>query len=304
MNGILSGLPPGLAGYVASQQQQQQQQAAQLQKMQGILSLQNALEGQQLSRQTNPLQVKLLEAQLAKANAPRPLMAVPRGSDLIDPSNPAAPVYSNPAEPKQPRVHFDAERGVLIDLDTGLSRPIPGVSPKPKEPKASRTQYDPERGVMVNLDTGVATPIAGVGPKPEKPTAQQQQQVVGVNNTRNAIETYREALKNFGSMDVLNPAKRAEIGTAYNNMLLQAKEAYNLGVLNGPDYMILQQVITNPASATGAITPRKSLESQLTQLDSIMERVGQTVRNSPTSPLTPRSQISSSGGFKVLGPER
>ena len=61
---------------------------------------------------------------------------------------------------------------------------------------------------------------------------------------------------------MLKPSARAGIGTKYNNMLLQAKEAYNLGVLNGPDYEILQTVITDPRSLTGIATPKKALISR------------------------------------------
>jgi hypothetical protein len=154
--------------------------------------------------------------------------------------------------------------------------PVPGMTPK------QRTQYDPERGVIVNLDTGVATPATAAGEplgrKPEKPTAESLKQTTGVANLRTAISTYKDALQGFGALDILNPAARARIGTAYNNMLLQAKEAYNLGVLNGPDYMILQEVITNPTSMTGAITPKTALNDQLAQLDRIMSGVGETVQ--------------------------
>ena len=41
-------------------------------------------------------------------------------------------------------------------------------------------------------------------------------------------------------------------------MMLQAKEAYNLGVLNGPDFQILQSVVTDPRSLTGAFTSKES----------------------------------------------
>lgn len=71
MNGILSGLPPGLAGYVASQQMQQQQQGNQLQQLQGMLSIQNALEEQKL----NPLKRAQLELALKRAQQNNALIA-------------------------------------------------------------------------------------------------------------------------------------------------------------------------------------------------------------------------------------
>ena len=129
-------------------------------------------------------------------------------------------------------------------------------------------------------DANTLQPIGGpVGPKVGE-TAQKQQ--IGVTNTQSAIKEYRDALKSMSPQDILQPNARARMGTIYNNMLLQAKEAYNLGVLNGPDYMILQQVITNPMSATGGITSKKALDDQAKKLDEIMGKVGATVIRTQT----------------------
>jgi hypothetical protein len=66
------------------------------------------------------------------------------------------------------------------------------------------------------------------------------------------------------------------MGTKYNNMMLQAKEAYNLGVLNGPDLEILTSVITDPRSMKGVITSNKALDGQASELDRIMQQIGMT----------------------------
>ena len=136
-------------------------------------------------------------------------------------------------------------------------------------------------GVMVDANT--RQPVGPLGPKIGE-SAQKQQ--TGVANTQSAIGEYRDALKKFSVTDLANPASRARMGTVYNNMLLQAKEAYNLGVLNGPDYMILQQVITNPASMTGALTSKKALDDQAAKLDEIMGKIGGTVSQTQSG-LTP-----------------
>lgn len=122
------------------------------------------------------------------------------------------------------------------------------------------------------LDANSRQPLAGAaGPKVGE-SAQKQQ--VGVASTKSAIAEYREALKKWGAADIASPDARAKMGTVYNNMLLQAKEAYNLGVLNGPDYQILQEVITNPASIKGGITSKAALDEQASQLDAIMSKIG------------------------------
>jgi len=138
----------------------------------------------------------------------------------------------------------------------------------------------PPPGYRWNPD-GSLTAIPG-GPGDKLPESQQKQ-VVGVQNLSNAIQEYRQALKSFGMLDALNPDQRAMMGTKYNNMMLQAKEAYNLGVLNGPDFDILQSVVTDPRSLKGVITSNKALDTQASELDRIMSGVAQT-----SSQLKPR----------------
>lgn len=120
---------------------------------------------------------------------------------------------------------------------------------------------------------GTLSAIPG-GPGDKLPEAQQKQ-VVGVNNLSNAIAEYRDQLKGFGAIDFAKPDARAVMGTKYNNMMLLAKEAYNLGVLNGPDFEILQSVITDPRSARGVFTSKDALDKQASELDRIMQKVAQ-----------------------------
>jgi len=120
------------------------------------------------------------------------------------------------------------------------------------------------------LDT--AKHQASLNPQAKMSEAQKKQ-VIGVQNTKNAIQEYRDQLKGFGVMDLASPDARAAMGTKYNNMMLQAKEAYNLGVLNGPDFEILQSVITNPTSLKGAVTSKEALDKQAAELDRIMTQI-------------------------------
>ena len=128
------------------------------------------------------------------------------------------------------------------------------------------------------------------GPGDKLPESQQKQ-VVGTQNLSNAIREYREALKTFGTLDAVKPDQRAMMGTKYNNMMLQAKEAYNLGVLNGPDFDILQSVVTDPRSIKGVITSNNALDTQAAELDRIMSGVAQT-----SSQLKPRGGAAQTSG--------
>lgn len=86
-------------------------------------------------------------------------------------------------------------------------------------------------------------------------------QVTGAVNMVDAINNYQSVLKKYNGL-ALAPTTRAELSNAYNNMMLQAKEAYNLGVLNGPDYEILQSVVKDPNSFKGTLVDTNMLIGQ------------------------------------------
>lgn len=60
-------------------------------------------------------------------------------------------------------------------------------------------------------------------------------------------------------------------------MLLQAKEAYNLGVLNGPDLMIMEQIVQDPTSLKGLVIGGRAISRQADELDRIMNTIKSNV---------------------------
>lgn len=130
----------------------------------------------------------------------------------------------------------------------------------------------------------------------DKLSESQNKQVLGVQNLRNAITEYRDALKSFPATGVISPDQRARMGTYYNNMMLQAKEAYQLGVLNGPDLDILTSVITDPRSVKGMITSKSALDQQAGNLDQLMQKIGET--SSVVRPRMNKENIVDFGSLK------
>lgn len=120
---------------------------------------------------------------------------------------------------------------------------------------------------------------------------EQQKQVVGVKNTVNAIQEFRDELPNFSRWDSLNPKSRATMNTKYRNMLLQAKEAYNLGVLNGPDLQILESIVTNPTSFSGTVVGKDVIDAQASELSRIIQNMGNVAVNKvrPNEVITPQA---------------
>jgi hypothetical protein len=121
--------------------------------------------------------------------------------------------------------------------------------------------------------------------------AEQQKQVVGIKNTVNAIQEFRDELPNFSRWQSLNPQARATMNTKYRNMLLQAKEAYNLGVLNGPDLSILESIVTNPTSFSGAFIGKDVIDTQASELSRIIQNMGavSVAKVKPNDTITPQA---------------
>jgi len=123
-------------------------------------------------------------------------------------------------------------------------------------------QFDPNTRQMTPVMANGQPLMGSKGNLPEGAT----KQVTGATNLKSAIDNYKDTLKGFSTLDMVNPDARANMGNAYNNMMLQAKEAYNLGVLNGPDYAILQSVVKDPTKVGSLLTSKKALEQQATDL--------------------------------------
>jgi hypothetical protein len=140
--------------------------------------------------------------------------------------------------------------------------------------------------------------VPGVKPPPPKMGEKQVNQIAGIDALGSAVDEYVSAMSGWKKSDALNPNKRAAIGTAYNNMMLQAKEAYNLGVLNGPDYSILQSVVKDPTSWSAAITSNEALIQQANELKRIMGGVRDAVTNAK-KPKPPAAAASAAAGKTV-----
>jgi hypothetical protein len=173
--------------------------------------------------------------------------------------------------------------------------------------KLEKGTYDAERGMIIDTRTGEARPVTQNGvPFTAKLPEAQQKQIVGTKNLKNAIAEYKDQMGGWNASDIVKPDARAAMGVKYNNMMLQAKEAYNLGVLNGPDFEILTSVVTDPRSITGAITSNDALVKQATELDRIMGDISGTtsdkVRGNDT-PYVPKQTTISTGKGTAQHPE-
>jgi hypothetical protein len=175
---------------------------------------------------------------------------------------------------------YQKEQANLKDIQSSFS---------PVESNGQIFAMNSKTAQLVPLKDASGQPLMGTkGNLPEGAT----KQVTGATNLKDAIINYKDTLTGFNTLDMVNPDARAKMGNAYNNMMLQAKEAYNLGVLNGPDYAILQSVVKDPTKLNALLTSKDALQSQATDLskqaDKIIENVYKTHnRTVPASLQTP-----------------
>jgi hypothetical protein len=177
-----------------------------------------------------------------------------------------------------------------IQIDTGtaiefrdpddMSKVLQRIS-KTQMPTAGQVVERDDGTFLIDTRTGQATPVMGAGGqqlagKTKGLPEGLNKQVTGSINLSDAITDYQSKIKGFGVQDFANPDKRAEMGNAYNNMMLQAKEAYNLGVLNGPDYEILQKVVRDPTNPSSLLFSNKALDRQAESLRTTAKNIVNT----------------------------
>ncbi len=175
------------------------------------------------------------------------------------------------------------------------------TAPKEFAPHAVQVIDTPNGLIQFDPNTRSMTPVMVngqpmMGSKNVLPEAANKQ-VLGATNLKDAITNYKDTLQGFNTLDMVNPDARAKMGNAYNNMMLQAKEAYNLGVLNGPDYQILQSVVKDPTKLNALLTSKEALQGQATDLskqaDTIISNVYKTHgRSVPANMVTPAANPS------------
>jgi hypothetical protein len=83
----------------------------------------------------------------------------------------------------------------------------------------------------------------------QRETTATKNQKTKITNAKKALDAglqkYRELVQEGGGAYVAGTEKDA-LDAVVTDMMLQAKELYNLGVLNGPDYALMQQMIYDP----------------------------------------------------------
>jgi hypothetical protein len=128
-------------------------------------------------------------------------------------------------------------------------------------------------------------PPAGLPPKDQRKwnaevnsplTGEAAKQVTGAINTIGAIDNYRNLVSEAARTGIVSPEQRAKLEAARNTMNLLGKEAYNLGVLNGPDLTIMNSLSVDFNNPKSLLLSKETLDGLVEKQRSVM---GTTVQN-------------------------
>jgi hypothetical protein len=90
-------------------------------------------------------------------------------------------------------------------------------------------------------------------------TGKPAEQVTGAINYQKSLDKVQNLLDTYKGPELLDPNVRAQFKAAIRTAQLQGKEAFGLGVLNGPDLDILEQVITDPTAFDSFLKDRSTI---------------------------------------------
>lgn len=136
-----------------------------------------------------------------------------------------------------------------------------------------------------------------------------------LQNLESGLAAYEALLKSYDpqSKDVGTDEKRAAIKSAFTDLQMNLKGAYELGAITGPDMEILQGAITDPTSVwgmtRGAVSGRKAFEAQISQAKAGLNRskrnfeqqYGVTLPEPAGQVQAPMPGTAAPEGFKILG---
>jgi hypothetical protein len=99
----------------------------------------------------------------------------------------------------------------------------------------------------------------------------------------------------------------SRVESGHTDLLMQMKNMYELGVLNGPDYMLMTKIVEDPTSLMSSYRGTEGLAAQLDTVKSIIKRA-RTINASklggaqPTAATTPPPPPAGSAGTPATTP--
>lgn len=180
--------------------------------------------------------------------------------------------------------------------------PAMGAAPPAAAPPAGGTQ--------TSMGVTIGAPVATGGvPNNQGMTADAARKRTGLANADSALAAYDHELdaggtSMLGTVGVPTPAN-ARVGTAYQSLLVEMKNLYELGALSGPDYGIMLKSLVDPNSKGGVWLGVAGIRGQLglirDKLASARANIDQQYGPDPAA--ASRQQGAAPGGGNVAAPK-
>jgi len=217
-NGLGQGLQQGLLNAQAmSQIQQRNQQATQMMSMR--------VEEMRQKRMNEQRAMDESAARQAMYPGVLPGMTVP--GDMIK-------AQARGLQPGTPEYNKALEGSPLVQNVIGGQQTA--AQPWTDDEKASGG-FQKDAVVYTDQKTGL--------PKVIETGVKEGDQYQKLGASQDAYKSYRTKLKEYGPQ-IVPSGDKLELKAAYNNLMLEAKELFNLGVLQGPDMDIMNAVMQDP----------------------------------------------------------
>ena len=160
-----------------------------------------------------------------------------------------------------------------------------GYIPGTPEYQSAVEQYLSKPATSVSIDTGAKLPSGymwrdpedkakGARPIPGGPVEKEQRkEEYRLGAAQTALDRYRQVLKEVGPRWAMGEAK-AKLQTAYTDTMIEMKELFNLGVLQGPDMAIMENALRDPTTISAQILEQiGGIEAFLSQLDLVQQKL-------------------------------
>ena len=228
-------------------------------------------EDRAMQRQMRDLQMRKLEDELNRPAAPEPLVVT-----LDDQGNPVHTPRSQAAGRRAPRASEPLEVviGPTGPTYTPRSQAAGKAAPKAAEPIVQTVGPDGR-----SVYTTRSEAIGQQAPQPAGQTgaADRRKRGEALSNVAAALDSFENNLKVTGAQ-IMPSAEKDALQTDYENLQLQLKELFNLGVLNGPDLALMRRIIQDPTSIQGRALSAGSGDEQtrrtLGQIAKMREKLG------------------------------
>lgn len=156
-----------------------------------------------------------------------------------------APAPAPMQAPQSPPMNPDAMRSPQLEPGVGVDPMGPEDWGQMRNPAIPQSGFDDARQVQTADMSGIKP--SGVGEENQLNALARSYQ-----GMMKSLDDYEKMFSEGGST-MWPGARKDALDTAHRDLQMQMKELYNLGVLNGPDLDLMNQILLSPTSVGGNI---------------------------------------------------